>query len=166
MSSSARGLTIALLRVALWAGAALALLAGGLYAVGAAAVLAQGAPVGNVQRAGLMALFTAILRQALVPQLGLTLATWLIAAQVVPALERGWKQVVPGTLVASALWFPLIGGYTFTIWEPANGMDVVNTALLLSGAVAAALPLPRLLVPPLRPPGMRIADLFVRQKTG
>ena len=169
MPTRARDAVLALGRVALWAAAALALLAGGLYLVGVAVVLVQapaGAKLGDVQHAALSALFGAILRQALVPHMALTLVSWLVVTQIVPSLERSWRRLVPALVVVAAIWFPLVGGYTFEMWEPGNLVDVVNTASLLSGSVAAALLLPRWLLPPLRPGRLAFAALFRRQNPG
>ena len=130
----------------LWAAASGGLLAGGLLGVGASIVaLSASAPVGDVQRAALHSLYTALLRQALLPQAGLALLGWLAAAWLMPALDRSWRTLGASLLAAAALAFPAVGLGTFTIWSPSGPRDVAGTFLLLTGAVAAALLLPRIL---------------------
>jgi len=143
------------LRVLAWAGASAALLAGGFYAVGAGLVAfashrAATTP-GDVQIQALHALYFAVLREALLPHWLLTLATWLVLARLVPRLEGGWRSLGPCLAAVAALWFPAVGFVLFTAWKPGRPLDVANTWLVMSGSVAAALLLPRLVLPPLAP---------------
>jgi hypothetical protein len=145
----ATGLGSFVLRALAWAGASAALLSGGFYALGATlvaiAIHRAGTSPGAVQLAGLHALFLAVLRQALLPHWLLTLVTWLVLARLVPRLEGAWRFLGPALAVIAALWFPVVGFVLFRAWKPRGPADIANTWLLMSGAVAAALLLPRLL---------------------
>jgi len=144
-----------LLRALAWAGASAALLAGGFYAVGAALVAVAshhaGTSPGEIQIAGLHALFFAVLREALLPHWLLTLATWLVLARLVPRLEGAWRSLGPSLAAVAALWFPAVGIVFFRAWKPTSAADVANTWLLMTASVAAALLLPRLVLHPLAP---------------
>jgi hypothetical protein len=134
-------------RAIVWALAAAGLLAGGLAALGwvLIAVLGPGySRLGDMQQIAFRSLYSAILLQALLPQAASAFVGWLGLTALVPALDAGWKRLVPGVLVVASLCFP-IAARGFTIWQPTGARDVVSTFLLLSGSVALALLLPRLL---------------------
>jgi hypothetical protein len=145
----ATGLGSFALRALAWAGASAALLGGGFYAVGVSlvAIASQraGTSPGAVQLAGLHALFFAVLRQALLPHWLLTLLSWLVLARVVPRLESAWRFLGPSLAAVAALWFPAVGFLLFRAWKPRGAADIAITWLLMTGAVALALLLPRLL---------------------
>ena len=117
-------------RAIAWAAAAAGLLAGGLLAVGWVLIAITGpgyAKLGDMQQIAFQSLYSAILLQALLPQAGSAFVGWLGVTALVPALG-----------------FP-IAARRFAIWQPTSTQDVVSTFLLLSGSVALALLLPRLL---------------------
>jgi hypothetical protein len=142
-------------RALAWALASAALLAGGLYAVGATFVAIAshrtGSAPGEVQLAGLHAVFFAVLRQALLPHWLFTLVTWLVLARLVPRLEGTWRFLGPSLAGIAALWFPAVGFVLFRAWKPTSAADVANTWLLMTASVALALLLPRLVLHPLAP---------------
>jgi hypothetical protein len=144
-----------LLRALAWGGVSALLLTGGFYALGAALVAISahrgGVTPGPTQMAGLKFLFFLVLRQALLPHWILTFASWLVLARLVPRLEGAWRFLGPSLAAVAALWFPLVGFVFFRIWKPGNAMDVVKTWLLMTGAVASALLLPRVVLPLLAP---------------
>jgi hypothetical protein len=134
-------------RAIVWALAAAGLLAGGLAALGwgLIAILGPGyAKLGDMQQIAFQSLYSAILTQALFPQAASALVGWLGLTALVPALDARWQRLVPGLVVVAGLCFP-IAARGFTIWQPAGARDVLSTFLLLSGSVALALLLPRLL---------------------
>lgn len=141
-------------RALVWALASALLLGVGFALFGAALVAVNavraGVELGSVQLAGWRALGTAIAGQALAPAWGLTLAGWLVLARIWPTLERSWRRLVPGLLGVSVLCFPLVAR-SFTMWTPTRLLDVVYTALLVSGSAAGALLLARRLIPALAP---------------
>jgi hypothetical protein len=149
------GLGDFLLRALAWAGVSASLLAGGLYSVGAAFVAIgshrAGTSPGEIQMAGLHALFFAVLREALLPHCLLTLATWLVLARLLPRLEGAWRFLGPSLAVVAALWFPAVGFGLFRAWKPTSALDVANTWLLMTAAIATSLLLPRVVLRPLAP---------------
>jgi len=144
-----------LLRSLAWALASGVLLAGGLYAVGAALVAVgnarSGTSLGDVQLAALHAVFLAVLWEALLPHWLLSLASWLVLARLVPCLEEVWRLLGPCVAAVAALWFPVVGYLFFRAWKPTSAADVAHTWLLMTAGTAAALLLPRRLLPPLAP---------------
>jgi len=149
------GLVSFLLRTLAWALASGLLLAGGLYAVGAALVVVgnarAGTSLGDVQLAALHAVFLAVLWEALFPHWLLSLASWLVLARLMPRLEGAWRFLGPCVAGVAALWFPVVGFLSFRAWTPTSAADVANTWLLMTAGTAAALLLPRRLLPPLAP---------------
>ena len=137
-----------------WLVSSVGLLVGGFALLGAAGTasgwLRAGEEVGAVP--GLWRLlFRIVLAEALLPQLLLTLSSWLLLARLLPALERSWRGLLPGVPALAALWFPLVGEYGFRSWTPTTPADYANTLLLLSAAVGVALLLPRRVLPFLAP---------------
>ena len=149
------GLGSFLLRALAWAGVSASLLAGGFYAAGVAFVAIgshrAGTSPGEVQIAGLHALFFAVLREALLPHWLLTLATWLVLARLLPRLEGAWCFLGPSLLAVAALWFPAVGFGLFRAWKPTSALDVANTWLLMTAAIAVSLLLPRVVLRSLAP---------------
>lgn len=147
-------------RVLLWAGTSLGLLVGGFGLIGAVLVAVSaartGAELGSVQLAAWRVLGTAIVVQALLPAWALTLASWLVLVRLLPALDRSWLGLVSGLLGVALLWFPLVAR-SFRIWTPTRPLDIVNTALLVSGSAAVSLLLPRLSLPFLAPGALLMA---------
>jgi hypothetical protein len=92
------------------------------------------------------ALYVAIVSQALLPHLLLSLLAWLGVARRFPSLERSWLALLPSLVLTAALCFPVIGWLTFTAWTPTSARDYVATLLLMAGGTAAALALPRRLL--------------------
>jgi len=120
--------------------AGLATLVGMLLAWGAAR---RGAWPGDLQQQAWLAIALAVLRQALLPLWGTTLASWLVAVRLVPRLDATWGRLTGGLLALAAVWFAPIGAFVFRAWRPTNAGDVAGTLLLCAGAVGAALVLPR-----------------------
>jgi hypothetical protein len=137
----------------LWAATSAALLLAGLFALGL--LVARGLSSGA---AGLV--FRAIAQQALLPLWFAALASWLVLAWLAPALERSWSRLALGVVGVAAAWFPLVGEYSFLVWQPTGPRDYFATWLLLSGGVAAALLLTRRAFPALRP------GAFARSESG
>lgn len=131
-------------RASVWAALSAALLFGGLLALGA--LVARGLP-----REVRLDLFSAIVLQALAPLWAATLATWLVANRLAPALDRTLARLALGVAAVAALWFPLVGGLLFTAWSPRGLADWAGTCAILVGAVTASLFLPRWLVRGLGP---------------
>jgi len=143
-----------LARAIVWFLVAAGLLAGGLAALGWAIISFQGpgyAKLGDMQRIAFQSLYSAILLQALLPQAASAFVGWLGLTALVPALDAGWKRLVPGLLVVAGLCFP-IAARGFVIWQPSGARDVISTFALLTGSVGLALLLPRLL--PMLGPGV------------
>lgn len=138
-----------------WLAASSALLLVGFLLLGGALVvprmIQEGAHLGAMQLAVWRALVEYIVRQALFPHLLATFATWLLAVRVLPVLERSWRGVLAGLPIVSVLWFPLVGAFSFRMWNPTTVADYVYTLLLMSGGVTLALLLPRLAIRRLRP---------------
>ena len=148
MTLSVRALT--------WGCVSTAILLGGLYALGLGLVTlrldagAASAP-GGVQSAALHALVSMVAREALLPHAALALLAWLVLARFAPGIDASWSALAASLPACALLTFPVVGVFTFRGWSPAGVGDVVATAALLSGSVAAALWLARRIVPPLRP---------------
>ena len=144
-----------LLRAGVWLAVSTGLLLAG-FAVFAAAVLApsviaRGELPGDIQQQALGAVYSALVTQALLPQLLLTGVTWLAVARVIPALDRSRLALASALFAVAALWFPLVGHYSFTAWSPTGPRDYAFTLLLVAGGAALALFLPRVVSPALRP---------------
>jgi hypothetical protein len=143
------------LRALVWLGFACGLLLAG-FAVFWAAVLAPVAIVrrelpGPVLREVLAGLYSLLLLQALLPELLLTFATWLVVARVAPAFDRSRGALALGLLAVGALWFPMVGHYWFRDWSPTVPSDYVFALLFVTGAPVAALWIPRVASPVLAP---------------
>jgi hypothetical protein len=126
----------AVARAGLWAAVSGALLFGGWYAL--CAWLSRGMVPGVGD-----AFFRAISLQALGPLWLATLASALVLARWVPALERRLRGLIVGIATSAGLWFFPVGIWLFTAWSPAGVGDWVRTWLLLVAAVGTALLLPR-----------------------
>ncbi len=96
-------------------------------------------------------LYAAVVAQALLPHLLLSLAAWLAVARRFPVLERSWLSLLAGTTLTAACCFPLIGWLTFAAWTPTSARDYLATLLLMTGGTSAALVLPRRLFRSLAP---------------
>lgn len=90
------------------------------------------------------ALATGILFEALLPAWALAAATWLVVLWRAPHYDARWSTVFAGTALAALVWFPLVGGVSFEMWEPMNVGDYFATWALVSGGATAALLIPRL----------------------
>jgi hypothetical protein len=143
------------LRALVWLAASSGVLLAGFAAFGtvllAPSVVAHGALPGPVQRDALAIVFSAIASQALLPELGLTLVTWLAVARIAPALERSWRALALALPAVALLWFPFVGSHLFAMWSPGGPRDYAVTLLLVSGGAALALLLPRWLSSALAP---------------
>lgn len=146
---------LGLLRAVVWLALSTGLLLVGFAAFAlvilAPSVIARGELPGDIQQQALGAVYSALVTQALLPQLLLTGVTWLAVARVIPALDRS-RLVLAGALFAvAALWFPAVGHYWFTAWSPTGPRDYVLTLLLVAGGAALALFVPRIASPALAP---------------
>lgn len=146
---------MSVLRILGWALAAaialcigFALLGGGRIALDA---MRSGISPGRVRIGFLWSLYAAIVSQALLPHLLLSLLAWLALARSFPALERTWRSLSTGITVTAAVCFPVIGSFSFTAWTPTSARDYLATLLLMTGGTSAALLLPRRLLRPLAP---------------
>jgi len=143
-------------RALLWLGlsAGLLLLGFALFgtAVLAPGVIARGELPGPVQREALGAVYSALALQALLPELALTFATWLVVARLAPALDRSRRALAIALAMVGALWFPAVGHYSFTAWSPTGPGAYLITLLLVAGGAALALWVPRMVSSAL-PPG-------------
>jgi hypothetical protein len=142
-------------RALAWGGASAAILLGGLAALGHGLVTlrvssGEGGAPGNVQSAALQAVVETVAREALLPHAALTLASWLALAWFAPRVDASRRALALSLPACALLVFPIVGAGTFHAWSPRGAGDVLGTAALLSGAVALALWLGRL-VPGLGP---------------
>lgn len=140
----------------IWAVASLAIALVGLVAVTAFATLAVPISVASGDAAvaaplGWRLLFATIARQALLPHLAVTFASYVVAARWLSVLERDLGSVLLGVATLATLSFPAVGAFSFTAWKPDGVGDYLATWLLLVAATSTALVLPRRLVPMLRP---------------
>jgi hypothetical protein len=117
----------------------------------APSVISRGELPGPVQRESLAAVYSALALQALLPEIALTLATWLGVARLAPAFDRSRRALPLGLLAVGALWFPVVGHYFFEAWSPTGPRDYAFTLLLVAGGAALALWVPRALSPALAP---------------
>jgi hypothetical protein len=136
------------LRALVWLAFSAGLLLAGFAAFGTLmlvpSLLARGGELpGAVQRQALGLVFSAISTQALLPELGLTFATWLAVARLSPALERSGRWMAVALPAVAALWFPLVGAVLFTVWSPTGPGTYAATLVLVAGAASLALLLPR-----------------------
>ncbi len=146
---------LALLRALVWLGVSAGLLLVG-FALSAVvllapSVIARGELPGQVEREALGAVYTALTLQALLPELALTLATWLVVARLAPRFDRSRRALALGLVAVGALWFPAVGHYSFTAWSPTGPRDYVLTQLLVAGGASLALWVPRLVSSVLAP---------------
>ncbi|HKC49146.1 MAG TPA: hypothetical protein VKF60_00015 [Myxococcota bacterium] len=144
-----------LLRALVWLGASAGLLLVGFALFGTAvlapSVIARGELPGRIQREALGAVYSALALQALLPELVLTLATWLVVARLAPALDHSRRALALALAAVGALWFPAVGHYLFTAWSPTGPGAYLITLLLVAGGAALALWVPRLASPALAP---------------
>jgi hypothetical protein len=138
-----------------WLTASSALLVGGFLGLVAGLVAIGTIPVSGepsrLQALVWRLLVESIVLQALLPHLLLTLAGWLALVRLAPSLERSWRGLLGGLPLLAVLLFPLVGEFSFQIWNPTSAADYVNTLLLTSGGVSLALLLPRRVIRRLRP---------------
>jgi len=143
------------LRALVWLAASAGLLLAGFAVFGVAllapSVIARGELPGDVQREALGAVFSGIATQALLPELALTAATWLVVARVAPRLERSGRALAVALPAVAALWFPIVGRYLFEMWRPAGPGTYAATLALVAGGASLALLLPRALSVALAP---------------
>jgi hypothetical protein len=147
---------LSVLRALVWLTVSAGLLLAGFAALAvslvAVSVIERGGELpGLLQRQALGVVFSAIATQALLPELALTFASWLVVARVAPRLERSGRALAVALPVVGALWFPLVGQYLFTIWSPTQPRDYVATLGLVAGGASLALLLPRRLSSALAP---------------
>jgi hypothetical protein len=146
---------LGLLRAGVWLAVSTGVLLAGFAAFATAAlvpsVIARGELPGDLQQQALGAVYSALVTQALLPELLLTGVTWLGVARVIPALDRSRLALAIALFAVGALWFPAVGHYSFTAWSPTRPSDYAFTLLLVAGGVALALFLPRLASPALAP---------------
>ncbi|HXK23696.1 MAG TPA: hypothetical protein VMS55_13575 [Myxococcota bacterium] len=144
------------LRALLWLAASGGLLLAGFALFGAVllglSLLQRGTAPGPVGWEALGLVYQTIAVQALLPELGFTLASWLALAFVWPAPERSLLGLGLGLAGVAALWFPLVGERFFTVWQSAGPATYAATAALVAGGAAAAAWLARVALPAL-PPG-------------
>jgi len=105
----------------------------------------------QVRRGAWWSFYTAIVSQALLPHLLLSLLAWLAIARRFPILERSWLSLLTGVTVTAAACFPVIGSLSFTAWTPTSARDYLATLLLMTGGTSAALLVPRWLFRSLAP---------------
>jgi hypothetical protein len=142
-------------RALAWGCASAGFLLGGLAALGHGLVTLRlagngdGAPA-NVRGAAVQAVIETLAREALLPHVALTLASWLVLVWFAPRVDASRRALALSLPACALLVFPIVGALTFEAWTPRGVGDVLGTAALLSGAVALALWLGRL-VPGLGP---------------
>lgn len=144
-----------LARALIWLGASAGLLLAG-FAVFAAlelipSVASRGELPGPVQRDALGLVYSAIATQALLPELLLAFASWLVLARLAPALEISGRALAIAQPLVAAAWFPIVGHYWFHVWSPGDARDYAMTMLLVAGGAALALLVPRALSAALGP---------------
>jgi hypothetical protein len=150
-----KGASSSVLRILAWASAAaisiclgFALLGMGWIALGAAQSQER---LDRFREGVWWSFYIAVVAQALLPHLLLSLIAWLALARRFPSLERSWLPLLAGLTATAAGCFPLIGWLTFTAWNPSSVRDYLATLLLLTGGTSAALALPRWLFRSLAP---------------
>jgi hypothetical protein len=150
-----KGVLTDVLRILAWAlAAAIAICVGfALFGMGWIALGAAQSQEGLDRFRGSVwwSFYSAVVAQALLPHLLLSLVAWLAAARRFPSLERSWLPLLAGTTLTAAGCFPLIGWLTFAAWNPGSVRDYVATLLLVTGGTSAALVLPRWLFRSLAP---------------
>lgn len=97
----------------------------------------------QVRRGVWWSLYAAVVSQALLPHLLLSLLAWLAIARHFPFLERSWPSLLTGMTVTAVSCFPVIGALSFTVWTPTSARDYLATLVLIAGGTVAALALPR-----------------------
>ena len=141
----------ALLWLAVSAGlllAGFALLAGVLVG---SSLIQRGTFPSEVRWDALGVLYQTIAVQALLPELGFALASWLPIAYLWPAPERSRLGLAVGLTAVAALWFPLVGERFFTVWRATGPGTYAATWGLVAGGAAASLWLARVGLPALAP---------------
>ncbi len=143
------------LRILAWAlASAIALCVGfALIGVGWFLLEAGQSPLSldRLRRSVWWSLYAAVVSQALLPHLLLSLVAWLAVARRFPTLERSRRSMLIGTALTAAVCFPVIGSLSFTAWSPGSVRDYLATLLLVAGGTSAALLLPRWLFCSLAP---------------
>lgn len=133
-------------KFSLWAAASLAVLGAAallLFAsLGLFVWLRSGGPPDEVQLAAWRALGGGVVRQAILPQLGLAFALWVVVLR-----RYEGRRMLPWLFGAALAAFPPVGLLGFTMWQPGSVWDVASTWLLLALAVTFLLALPRRLLP-------------------
>jgi len=89
--------------------------------------------------------------QALLPELGFTVASWLALAWLWRTAERSRLGLGLGLAGVAALWFPFVGERYFTVWESTGPGTYAATWALVAGGAAAAAWVSRLAFPALEP---------------
>jgi len=130
------------LRALVWLLASAGLLLAGFALLGALLMVPTLVDRGHLPDAlgwaNLSAVYSAIAAQALLPELGLTVAGWLALAFVWPAPERSRGGLALGLLGVALLWFPLVAEKLFTVWHSTGADAYAATWLLVAGGAAAA----------------------------
>jgi hypothetical protein len=144
-----------LARALFWLAASAGLLLAGFALLAALllipSIASRGELPGDVQRQALGLVYSTIATQALLPELVLAFASWLVLARIVPALELSGRALAIALPLLAAAWFPLVGHYSFGIWSPSSPRDYAMTLLLVAGGAALALLVPRALSAALAP---------------
>jgi hypothetical protein len=138
-----------------WLTASGALLVGGFLLLAAALVatgtIRAGTAPSSLQAVVWRLLVERIVLEALLPHLVSTLVGWLVLARLFPVLERNWTGLLLGLPLLALLCFPLVGEFSFRLWNPTSPADYFNTLLLMSGGVSLSLLLSRRVIGRLRP---------------
>lgn len=143
------------LRALLWLLASAGVLLAGWAVFGGAllglSLLQRGTTPGPVGWEALGVVYRTIAVQALLPELGFTVASWLALAWVWRAAERSRLGLALGLTGVAALWFPFVGERYFTVWQSTGPGTYAATWALVAGGAAAAAWLARLAFPALEP---------------
>ena len=143
------------LRALLWLAASAGLLLAGFAVFGGAllglSLVERGTTPDPVGWEALGVVYRTIAVQALLPQLGFTVASWLALAFVWGAPERSRLGLLLGLAGVAALWFPLVGERWFRVWQSTGPATYAATWALVAGGAAAAAWLARVLLPALAP---------------
>lgn len=143
------------LRALLWLGASAGLLLAGFALVGGAllgwSLIQRGSTPDPVGWAALGIVYQTIALQALLPELGLALASWLPVAFLWGAPERSRWGLALGLALVAGAWFPYVGARFFVVWQSTGPGTYAATWALVAGGAAAALWLARVALPALAP---------------
>lgn len=82
-------------------------------------------------------------QELLLPGLVLSWALWLLAARLLPALERSFAALALGLALAASLAFAALAAHGLEFWQPRGPRDVIATWALVAGGTALSLFLPR-----------------------